>query len=62
MEMQWEFTTVKTLTADDEKRIRIPDATPRQTWITGTALWSWCWWRPRRASRLLAAALERLCL
>jgi hypothetical protein len=29
-EMEWEFTTVKTLTVDDQKRIRIPDAKPRQ--------------------------------
>ena len=28
--MEWEFTTVKTLTVDDQKRIRIPDAKPRQ--------------------------------
>ena len=28
--MEWEFTTVKTLTVDDQKRIRIPDAEPRQ--------------------------------
>ena len=26
----WESTTVKTLTVDDHKRIRIPDAKPRQ--------------------------------
>jgi hypothetical protein len=26
----WEFTTVKTLTVDDQKRIRIPAAKPRQ--------------------------------
>lgn len=26
----WEFTPVKTLTVDDHKRIRIPDAEPRQ--------------------------------
>jgi hypothetical protein len=26
----WEFTAVKTLTVDDHKRIRIPDAKPRQ--------------------------------
>lgn len=26
----WEIPTVKTLTADDQKRIRIPDAKPRQ--------------------------------
>lgn len=26
----WEFPTVKTLTVDDQKRIRIPDAKPRQ--------------------------------
>ena len=30
MEREWEFTTVKTLTVDDQKRIRIPDAKPRQ--------------------------------
>ena len=28
--MEWEFTTVKTLTVDDQKRVRIPDAEPRQ--------------------------------
>jgi hypothetical protein len=28
----WKFTTVKTLTADDHKRIRIPDAKPRQVY------------------------------
>jgi hypothetical protein len=27
---EWEFTTMKTLTVDDHKRIRIPDAVPRQ--------------------------------
>lgn len=27
---EWEFTTMKTLTVDDQKRIRIPDAKPRQ--------------------------------
>ncbi len=26
----WEFATVKTLAVDDQKRIRIPDAEPRQ--------------------------------
>jgi len=26
----WEITIVKTLTVDDQKRIRIPDAKPRQ--------------------------------
>jgi len=29
-EMEWEITAVKTLTVDDQKRIRIPDAKPRQ--------------------------------
>jgi len=29
-EMEWEITTVKTLTVDDQKRVRIPDAKPRQ--------------------------------
>jgi hypothetical protein len=29
-ELEWEITTVKTLTVDDQKRIRIPDAKPRQ--------------------------------
>jgi hypothetical protein len=28
--MEWEFASVKTLTVDDQKRIRIPDALPRQ--------------------------------
>ena len=28
----WEITTVKTLTVDDQKRIRIPDARPRQVY------------------------------
>ena len=27
---EWEITTMKTLTVDDHKRIRIPDAKPRQ--------------------------------
>ena len=26
----WEFSTVKTLTVDDQQRIRMPDAKPRQ--------------------------------
>jgi len=26
----WEFTTVKTLTVDDQKRVQIPDAKPHQ--------------------------------
>jgi hypothetical protein len=29
-EGQWEFATMKTLTVDDQKRIKIPDAKPRQ--------------------------------
>jgi hypothetical protein len=29
----WEFTTVKTLTVDDDKRICIPDAEPRQVFV-----------------------------
>ena len=30
IETEWEFTIVKTLTVDDQKRVRIPDAKPRQ--------------------------------
>ena len=29
-EWRWEFATMKTLTVDDQKRIQIPDAKPRQ--------------------------------
>ena len=36
MDHEWEFTTVKTLTVDDQKRVRIPDARPRQVFAYTT--------------------------